>query len=224
MDSLSKLESRLRTAREELDAAVKALAPRHQGGEQDTYDRAFAKLLALEREVAAAKGEPYAINIDFPVQWNVGAPLPHLLVNDSMALLTFLLSEGDPAWDGTSVTVVDASADTAWPLGLVTVDPCVSARLGAPNDEVFHGHPLAGKGQEPYRAQRVIGSPWLAELEAINRVHAHYHPEVWHGLNHYVFWFHDSMFECIAGSFTVEIFREPMPRMLERMVRRLFDR
>jgi hypothetical protein len=224
MDSLTELENRLRAAREKLDAAVKALAPRHQGGEPEAYDRALAELLALERALAAAKGEPYAEDIDFPVQWDMGAPLPHLLVNDAMATLAFLLGVRDPAWDGTSVTVVDPGDDAARPLALVTFDPCVSAKLGAPNDEVFHGHPLAGRGQKPYGAQRVIGSPWLAELEAINSVHAQYNPKHWRGLKHYVFWFHDAMFECIATSFTVEIFREPMPRMLERMVRRLFDR
>ena len=49
-------------------------------------------------------------------------------------------------------------------LALVEFVGCVSARLGSPNDEVFEGHPLSGKGLDGYTAQRVVNSRWLAEL------------------------------------------------------------
>lgn len=78
----------------------------------------------------------------------------------------------------------------------------VSAKLGSPNDEVFHGHPLAGKGLEGYTAQLVRNSRWLSELQQINSVHAGYRPEAWQKRNHYVFWFHDTTFECIAEGST----------------------
>ena len=62
-----------------------------------------------------------------------------------------------------------------------------------------------------------------AEIEAINKVHHCYNPAVWRELNHYVFWFHDTTFECIAESFKVEIYRESMPAMLTRMCQRLLS-
>ena len=82
-------------------------------------------------------------------------------------------------------------------------------------------HPLNGKGSAPYTAQRVVNSRWIKELEAINSVHHGYRPEMWRELNHYIFWFHDSTFECVAQSFKVEVhrlrFREVLGLMVERL-------
>jgi hypothetical protein len=65
-------------------------------------------------------------------------------------------------------------------------------KMGTPNDEVFRGHPLNGKGLRPYCPLLVKNSSWIKELEAINSVHS------------YIFGFHDSTFECVAESFLVE--------------------
>jgi hypothetical protein len=112
--------------------------------------------LRLQRLAAAAKGEEYAETIDFTVRWDFGAPLPHLFVNDSRALLAFFLSP--------------AAAEPE-SLALVEFKKCEAAKLGSPNDEVLGGHPLDGKGLDFYAAQRVINSRWLAEVERINSVH-----------------------------------------------------
>ena len=48
-----------------------------------------------------------------------------------------------------------------------------------------------------------------------------YQPGLWRDLHHYIFWFHDSTFECIARSLRVETYRESMKDMLARMVERL---
>ncbi len=106
-------------------------------------------------------------------------------------------------------------------LALVQFQACLSAKIGAPNDEAHEGHPLFGRGLEPYTAQVVENSPWLAELENINKVHSNYQPERWRGLKHYVLWFHDKTFECIAETFTVEVFRESMVALLGRVCDRL---
>ena len=98
---------------------------------------------------------------------------------------------------------------------------CVSAKLGSPNEEIFQGHPLHGRGLESYTAQEVKNSIWLAELEAINKAHEHYDPERWVDQKHFVFWFHDSTFECVASGFTVNVYRETMAALLERVCHRL---
>lgn len=177
--------------------------------------------LHLQRRRAQARAQPYAEPLDFPLQWNCGAPMPHLLVDDYRTLLAFVLSEPDPGRNGS-----DATANTPWsehvePLALVEFEHCISAKLGAPNDEGFGGHALSGKGLEPYSAQRVVNSMWIQELQRINSVHHRYNPTHWHGLNHYVFWFKDSTFECVAKSFKVETYRESMKTLLGRMVERL---
>lgn len=82
---------------------------------------------------------------------------------------------------------------------------------------------MNGRGLEAYQAQRVVNSRWLKELETINSVHRMYNPDSWRNLHHYVFWFHDSTFECVARSFQVETHRESMKDMLARMATRLLS-
>jgi hypothetical protein len=217
------LDRTLQVARERLQRAISALAPEHKGGEWEEYHAAHQEVLGLERQLAAAKGEEYAEPCGFPLKWDAGAPMPHLMVNDHRALLAFLLSEPDPAWDGSHVTIKSSADDRPEALGLVEFDFCTSAKLGAPNDEVFEGHPLNGKGREPYAAQRVVNSRWLKELETINSVHRCYRPESWRDRNHFVFWFHDSMFECVARSHKVETHRTSMKALLSLMVERLIS-
>ncbi len=198
-------------ARSRMDAARKS-------GE---WREAWAELLQAERELAASRNEEHAVPLEFPVRWDIGAPLPHLLVNDTHALLMFLVGSIDPAWDGTRVTAKDAASTGAEALALVEFKRCVSAKLGSPNDEVFKGHRLAGKGLEAYSAQVVRNSKWLAEIEENNRVHTGYRPEAWRRLTHYVFWFHDDTFECIAESFSLEVHTCSFPDLLAEGCRRL---
>ncbi|HEU4538114.1 MAG TPA: hypothetical protein VFS00_28530 [Polyangiaceae bacterium] len=218
---IDELERLLAAARGRGDAAAEALRARHKGGEWDAYEAAQAEVIALERRVAAAKGEPHAVPLDFPVRWDIGAPLPHLVCSDGKTFLAFAVRVHDPNWDGSYATVKSPADTTAEPLALVEFKRCVSAKLGAPNDEVFSGHPLAGRGLRAYTAQTVVNSPWLAELEAINRVHRGYRPEFWRSLKHYVFWFHDSTFECVAESYAVEVFHETFSALLARVCLRL---
>lgn len=217
------LDQRLAAARARLDAARKALAPKHQGGEWEEYRSAETALLVLEREVAASKNEEYAVTLDFPVRWDTGAPLPQLLVNDQRALLLFYVKVPDPSWDGTYATIKDPASAQRESLALVAFKRCHAAKLGAPNDEVFHGHPLAGKGLEAYRAQQVMSSRWIAELQRINSVHRGYRPETWGACNHYIFWFHDTTFECIAEGFEVELHACSMSELLATASRRLIE-
>jgi hypothetical protein len=221
MANIEEVRQQLQEATERLNRAKKALAPKHKGGEWEEYRAAHQEVLRLERELAAASGEMYAETLEFPVRWCTGAPLPQLLANDFRALLAFVVSEPDPSWDGTYTTVREPADPEPSLLGLVEFDGYITAKLGAPNDEVFRGHPLAGKGLEAYRPQRIVNSRWLEEIEAINRVHPMYRSEFWRDLHHFIFWFHDTTFECIARSFKVETHRMSMKEMLGLMVERL---
>jgi len=217
------IEKQLADANRRLKNATTALAPRHKGGEMEEYHAASAEVSRLERDHAKSKNEPYAIPCDFPVEWDVGAPLPFLLRSDSRTFLTFYVNEPDPNWDGTFVNVVDTGSQEAVSLCLVSFNRCSSAKLGHPNDEVQHGHPLAKRGLEGYTAQIVKNSPWLAEVAETNSVHSCDNPEHWKSLNHYVFWFHDSTFECLAESFDVEVTSETMEDLLGRVQEKLLS-
>src|SRR6187402_3266008 len=130
------LEQQLTAARARRDAAMKALAPKHEGGEWEEYRAAQAALLAAERALAAFKNEEHAVPLDFPVRWDIGAPLPQLLVNDYRAFLIFFVKTVDPRWDGTYVTIKHPGSEQRESLALVALERCISAKLGSPNDEV----------------------------------------------------------------------------------------
>ena len=217
------IEKALSKANARLKDASAALAPKHKGGEWEEFHEAHAEVLRLERELADSKGVPYAVPCDFPVMWDVGAPLPFLLCNDYRTFLTFYVSDPDPNWDGTYVNVIDPSSEEPASLCLVTFEGCSSAKLGHPNDEAQGGHPLSGRGLEGYTAQIVRNSPWLAEVARTNSAHPYDNPDTWKQLNHYVFWFHDTTFECLARGYEVEVTSESMADLLTRVQKRLLD-
>jgi hypothetical protein len=219
--ALPDLEALMVGIQERLKRASNALRAKHKGGEWEEWRAAHAECLIMERAIARTKGEEYAEPFGFPVKWCSGAPLPHLVVNDQKAFLTFLVDVPDPKWDGSYVTIKDPKKREMESLALVEFELCLSAKLGSPNDEVFSGHPLEGHGLDSYTAQIVRNSRWIRELEAINSVHHCYKPESWKTLNHYVFWFHDTTFECVAESYKVELFNESLADMLARICQRL---
>jgi hypothetical protein len=110
-----------------LKAAQMRLERAWQGEEFAAWLAAQAALLEAERALAAAQNEPHAVPIEFPVQWDIGAPLPYLLQNEDRTFLVFFL----PGWDDN--------------LAVVEFKRCSCTKMGPPSDEVFHGHPLYGK-------------------------------------------------------------------------------
>ncbi len=218
---LALLEQELVNAQERFRAACEAMASKHQGDEWEEYRLADAALLEAERDLAGAKAEEHAVPSDFPVSWDVGAPCPVLVTNDHSVFLMFFVRRFDPKWDGTYVTVQDPSNANAQPMALVEFQRCVSTKFGDPNDEVLEGHPLYGKGLDSYTAQIVRNSKWLVELESINKVHSMYNPDRWRNLNHFVFWFHDNTFECVAEKYDVEVYNETLKEILVRVYDRM---
>jgi hypothetical protein len=198
----SELEVALSEAKERQKKAIKALSAKRKGGEMEEFHAATEALLQTERALAAAKGEEYAIEIDMPA-WDIGAPLPHLFQTDNRTFLIFILRDADTNSEVTSEDVWRAGGRPDW-LAVVTFQRCICTKMGSPNDEVFQGHPLHGKGFKGYSAMTVENSKWIRELEAINAVHRYYRPEAWRELKHYVLPFHDCTFECVACGFTME--------------------
>ena len=218
--SAEDVEQQLAGAQERLQKAAEALSQCFGPGKLQEYQVVHEEMLTLERELAALRGDEYAVPVDFPVKWDVGAPLPHLLRSEHRTFLIFVVLQPDPAWDGTYVTVRDPASGTEELLAVVEFT-CSSVRMGVPNDEVHEGHPLYGRGLCGYTAQKVENSRWLAEAERINSVHRCYNPASWRELSHYVFWFHDSTFECLARGYTVELHRDTFSSVVSLVCRRL---
>lgn len=219
--SVTDLKSALGAAQMRLKLAVQALAPKHKGGEFQEFSAAQEALLDAERALAAAQNETHAVPIEFPVQWDTGAPLPYLLQNDYRTFLVFFLRDVDPEWDGTYVNIRRTDDPNPSNLAVIEFKRCICTKMGTPNDEVFRGHPLTGKGFQGYCPLQVQNSPWIKELEAINSIHRGYRPESWRNLNHYIFGFHDSTFECVAESFVVEVRATTIPELLTEVCGKL---
>jgi hypothetical protein len=121
------LEKSLGAAQARLEKAADALAPKHKGGEWEEFKAAMSDLMTAERDLAAARGQPHAVPMEFPVRWSTGAPLPYLLQNDYRAFLVFFVQDADPNWDGSYTTIRHASSVDASNLAVVEFKGCVSA-------------------------------------------------------------------------------------------------
>ena len=176
------LKKALATARTQLEQAIFHLAPTHVGGEQEAYDTAYEKMVAIERELANVEHRAYAIRQDCATPWDTGAPLPTLLQSEHHTLLFFLLADSDL-------------------VGRIEFEGCLATCFGNPGDETLTRHPLYGSGFEPYRAMRVMNSPWVERLREMDSVHPQHDPSTYAALRHFIFSFHDVTFECVARSF-----------------------
>jgi hypothetical protein len=136
---------------------------------------------------------------------DIGAPLPMLLCDEGHLLLAYIVSEPDPAWDGTYVNVVSPESE-GMAVACVRFKWPSAHMFGPPNDEAFSGHPLAARGLCPYAVFEVHDSSWIRKLERMNSVHPNHNRERFlEGLRHFVFAFHDSTFECVAEDAAIDI-------------------
>jgi hypothetical protein len=210
------LRRALEDARMELDAAGRALAPKHKGGEWERFDAANAKCISLERDLARSLDEECAVDFDWPAPWSVGAPMPHVMSSGGKTAIVYLQRERDPNWDGSHATPVNPTTPDHQLVATVTFRRCLVHKFGAPNDETLSGHRLHGRGLTGYRAHIVERSRWLREHERINSVHLFHNPERFRDYVHYVLPFHDDTFECLATGFELHESLSTFPEALQR--------
>ena len=160
------------------------------------------------------------IELEGVPQSSVGSPLPLVLSDESTILLAYIVQDPSPITSETIPRIVDVSTPGE-SLALVEFKSYQSYMFGAPNDEAFHGHPLAGRGLHPYGAYRIENSSWVRQLEQMNAVHHRHNPKRFEELTHFVFAFHDSTFECVAKGFTTSKFDGTLEGLLPVMLSRL---
>jgi hypothetical protein len=146
--------------------------------------------------------------IELP-QSSVGAPLPHVIADEHILLIGYIVQVSDPDWDGTTVRIVgpDSDGETC---ALVKVEGYLAFQFGPPNDEAIEGHRLFKLGLTAYSSFEVLDSEWIATLEAANRVHPYHRPEHFAGYRHIILTFHDSTLEFIAESFAFHLVPGPI--------------
>jgi hypothetical protein len=174
-----------------------------------------------ERRRARDAGQEYADVLDLGIELDPGAPLPHVLADGHSVFVLFYVRARSRVRDGITVAVADPRS-TDEPVGLIEFTGVHSVLFGGPNDEALHGHPLHGRGLEPYAIHEVYGSHWISEAERINSVHP-YHQPGWHGtLRHFLITFHDETLECLARDLRAEIHRSSLADTITTTASRMF--
>jgi len=147
----------------------------------------------------------------------LGLRSPAVVSTEWDLFLTFYLESVDEEWDGTYVRIM-SHASEGEPCAIVTFKGHYSYFVGPPNDEALAGHPLADRGLKSYSYFEVINSSWIRYLERMNSVHHLHSPEAYSSLKHFLFTFHDSVFECVADNFSVEVKTGSIKSALREMV------
>ena len=151
---------------------------------------------------------------------SVGAPLPCVVSDEYKLFLAYIAQNTPPDWDGTSVRVVTptTSGET---ITLIEFERYCSYMFGMPNDEAFNGHPLASRGLHLYSAFQIEHSSWIRQLESMNSIHPYHSRERYNRLKHYIFAFHDSMFECTAENFALSTYEGSLRDVFLEIQKRL---
>jgi hypothetical protein len=152
-------------------------------------------------------------------QSSPGAPEPMIIADERRVVLAYYVHSAE-LWDGKTVQMRDPEGKET--IALVRLKSHAHM-FGPPNDEAFSGHPLASRGLRPYGTFRIEGSSWIRKLEKMNRVHSSHEPRVFQALQHVVFAFHDSTFECICERYDVRtesgtVVLDVLPAMLRLLV------
>ncbi len=154
-------------------------------------------------------------------QSSVGAPGPFVMGDGLRVVLAYYVEEPTPGWDGTTVREVGPT-NVSEPIAIIGFGLCYAHMFGPPNDEAFHGHPLAARGLHPYGAFEVENSSWIRRLERMNSVHPFHRPERFWKMRHLIFAFHDSTFECVCDGYDFKVTRGSIESSIGDMLK-LFE-
>ncbi len=162
-----------------------------------------------------------AVPLENAPQSSAGAPVPLVIADEWRVVLAYYMTPTRP-WTGIPQIVDQTQSDE--PIAIIRFNSATAHMFGPPNDEALEGHPLAGRGLESYGAFRIDDSSWIRKLEQMNRVHYRHDPEPYRRLQHLVFAFHDSTFECVCDGFDVTTTKGSIYDVIPAMVTLLFER
>lgn len=134
-----------------------------------------------------------------------GAPCPLILCGDSFLHLAYFLNEPLEDWDGHPRSVGENTPGKL--CALVRFKFPASHMFGSPNDECIPGHPLAKRGLQYYSVSEVNNSSWIRALARMNEGHPRHSAKPYAGYKHFIFAFHDNVFECVARDFELSTHR-----------------
>ena len=177
----------------------------------------------MQRQLSLEKNLETAIVLDYPYPWDIGAPLPQVISDGNQTFLFYYVGEKKKRWESFSEEVIDLGGSSQSLLALVTFEYCYAHKLEGINDEVIEAHPLFSHGLEAYELHKIENSVWVTQQMKTHSIHSNFSEESWNLRNHYVFTFHDEIFECIANGFQVEVFRGSRKALFLEIAKRMFS-
>jgi hypothetical protein len=133
-----------------------------------------------------------------------GAPLPQLAVDDRQVRLLYYVAE---SWRTSQGLEGDRY------VAICSFRLYSGVYLGVPNDEALPNHPLYERGLGYYGAFRVEHSAWAAALSEVG--HRKDAPRMAAPQRtHWIITMHDSTFECVADTVTVEVRSGSIPDVI----------
>jgi len=162
--------------------------------------------------------EQDAVLEEAEIPWPLpGAPLPCVLATEDALLLAYYtkvrrssVSSNVPNLVGGSSMGTIALVDFRFPAAYFSVPV---------SNEILDAHPLSARGLSNYKVFTVDHSSWIRRLTAAQYYHERPYPGAYSNSKHYIFVFHDSIFEAVADGITVQSFFSSMDdaegRMLE---------
>ena len=134
--------------------------------------------------------------LDLGFKIDVGAPRPVLLVDEHKVYLIFY-------------TQIESK------IAVVNFSYYDIFKFGIPSDEDIPGHPYAKFGVVPYSAYVVNDSEWIVDLDKMNKENTRYSQVNNERYKHYIFFFHDSCFECVAKEFEAKLYTGNMKKIIK---------
>lgn len=146
---------------------------------------------------------------DFP-QASAGAPIPIVLADERTTVLEYYMQD--------ELVVGEDIIDQ---VAIIQFSFCLATKMGPPNEEAISGHPLYNKGLRSYRFYRVEDSSRLKQYKVQNRVHPYHKDELFDDYVHYIFCFHDLVFDCICKKVEFEITTGSLLSNIDKMKEKL---
>lgn len=179
---------------------------------------------ALSRELSLRKGEETAIPMKTIVPQDIGAPFPHVISCGLKTYLLYYIGTGRPGWDETAAMIQVLEPQSEHYVALIQFKT-YSIKFGGVNDEILYGHPLYEHGLESYEMHEIKNSSWISEQKKLNSIHPDFKSEskLWDARKHYIFTFHDDIFECIAEEYEIQVYRGKLDNVLSLANKRMIS-
>ncbi|MCG7980675.1 MAG: hypothetical protein N0E58_21430 [Candidatus Thiodiazotropha endolucinida] len=102
---------------------------------------------------------------------------------------------------------------------IVEFKGCLVSKFGHPNDEAAAGIPKYRELEVAYGICEVMNSTWVRELEEDNN---HSFPNTdYSSFRHFLIFFHDSTFECIAKDIMLSLSEQPYSEIINELGSRI---